>query len=564
MALAFVYGLIGISAILALLVVRGLRIRGAWLLLWGISPVLAVYLLNPGFRIHSFHSFMHAGIVYQILNRGLPPPDPLLAGLAARYPWGAHLVAAAISRVANTTPLMSFAVLNVGCLVAAMILIYRTSQRLRRDWTANTLAVVISIFGTTMLTPEVYGALPGAFPSEIRGIPLLHKFITINNMPVGLVCFALALYMAVRLFQQRRFALNTVVLTAAILASGFLYPALLPGVLASSLAGCAVALAATRGRADKISLIRALAVLGLVGMVLIVLRPYLMATGGGTVAAMELLRPRNVGLNLVKLLGVALPVLVMAAVCGRHLLSSLERKGFAVVATVAAASAGAYIAVHLPLDNEYKLLLMATLALGILGGHALAAIGRRRRWLAWMLVVLLLVPGFRVTYIRVARGSGLAGPYIEHGRRVESSDPQRQQLYDWILAETRPDAVFIDRELDIPVLGQRALLVAAPAMGRDERKGFGLIGAIMEAQSGYERELLDGRRQVVTNAYGRGRELEEDDWEVLRSAGGNAYAVARSDDQAFALEAKGFAPAFKASGGLPAVYRMVPGRHWSD
>ncbi|HVP57161.1 MAG TPA: hypothetical protein VMU02_03600, partial [bacterium] len=85
----------------------GKRIPKIWLVALGVAPVALIYVLNPEFRVYSFHSFMHAGIIYQILNGNIPPTDPLLAGHAVAYPWGGHLIAAGLSRVFDITPFLS-------------------------------------------------------------------------------------------------------------------------------------------------------------------------------------------------------------------------------------------------------------------------------------------------------------------------------------------------------------------------------------------------------------------------------------------------------------------------
>jgi hypothetical protein len=55
-------------------ILLGRKLSSLWLILAGIAPVVIVHVVNPSFRVWSFHSLLHGGIVYQILNGNLPPP----------------------------------------------------------------------------------------------------------------------------------------------------------------------------------------------------------------------------------------------------------------------------------------------------------------------------------------------------------------------------------------------------------------------------------------------------------------------------------------------------------
>jgi len=227
------YALTAISLGWLALFLAGKKIGKIWLVVLGVAPVVLIYVLNPEFRVYSFHSFMHAGITYQILNGNLPPSDPLLAGHAAAYPWAAHLIAAGMSRIFNITPFLSIAVMNVASLALAMILIYRISKILVDDERANILSVVVSIYGITVANPSLLRLLAFKLPTEFRGVPILLKFITINVLPIGLVGFLLVIYVVLRLESSGRTLLKVAALLAALLGVGFTYPAFLPGIAAS-------------------------------------------------------------------------------------------------------------------------------------------------------------------------------------------------------------------------------------------------------------------------------------------------------------------------------------------
>ena len=524
----YVFAAVSLALLLAYIYDR--RIGKFWLVLWGISPVILVYALNPGFRIYSFHSFMHGGIVYQIMNGNIPPPDPLVAGYPVHYPWGAHLVAAGISSALGITPFYSLAAINVLSLLASMLVLYKISQQLIADDRANVLSVMTSLFGVTVMVPEIVRRLPGWFPTEMRGVPLVHKFITINNLPAGLVCLLLGVYAALRLFRYGRLIPNTLLLLGAVAGTGFFYPAFLPGVIASIILGIAIGIGLhlkRRAYPDP----RRLALLAAVGAgALVLLRPYLASTGGGTVAAIDLFGAANMVKNLVKYLVVTLPILIIIYLSRRALRFALEAAGLLVVTVTATATLGSYISIHLPFDNEYKLLLASACMVGIVGGVGFRMLERRHGRLAlFVVLVLFLVPSLRITRLRITRGRDIPGSYAEHGVNLESTDPEHNEFYRWIRQNTDPKSTFIDTELEFPVLAQRQILVARGGKERQDQKGFGSINIILQAQSGYDQEMLARRRRLVDKILSARTEFAEDEKDELRGLPGPLYVVARTD-----------------------------------
>ena len=58
------------------------EIKLIWPLLLFVCILGLIYKLNSNNRVYSYHGFMHAGIVYEILNKEIPPSNPLMAGKA--------------------------------------------------------------------------------------------------------------------------------------------------------------------------------------------------------------------------------------------------------------------------------------------------------------------------------------------------------------------------------------------------------------------------------------------------------------------------------------------------
>jgi hypothetical protein len=557
------YALTAISLGWLALFLAGRRIGKIWLVVLGLAPVILIYALNPEFRVYSFHSFMHAGITYQILNGNLPPTDPLLAGHAVAYPWAAHLVAAGISRIFNITPFLSIAIMNVASLGLTMILIYRISKMLVDDEAANVLSVVISIYGITVANPSLLRLLAINIPTEFRGVPILLKFITINVLPIGLVCFLLFVYLVLRLEIFGRTSLHAPLLLAALLAVGFSYPAFLPGIAAS----VALAWIATLIFFKRETLRWSLRTLVSTALVLVatglIVRPYLALTGAGTVSQIEILSRHMVVANAIKYGVVALPLLVVIAVNLRAF-RQVNPRALLFLVIVVTATAAAYLAIHLPLDNEYKFLLLSTVTLGILGGVAFAELAKRLRGyktiVVFVLLALFLFPSFRFVKLKLVqeRAGQPSKAFVEKGRSLRSTDPEADQFYQWIKANTGRKSAFVDQELDIPVLAERPLFLGLGKREPGQQKGFGPVDMILRLQSGYPASLLDMRRTIVEKIYAADRPLTSAEMSDILGLPGDLYVVWRARWQDHTLDSPSLQEVFTSQAGNFKLYRFKP------
>jgi hypothetical protein len=131
----------------------------------------------------------------------------------------------------------------------------------------------------------------------------------------------------------------------------------------------------------------------------------------------------------------------------------------------------AYLALRFPGRNEYKFLLSLVIAGAPLLGLCLRSLLERHLLMAATLLLLLLLPGARALGIRP--GFEVTKPCRIDGRYLRARDPEDDALYQWMAAQTPPDAVFVAAELAIPSLGRRSLYVPVdePWRGRD---GWGL------------------------------------------------------------------------------------------
>jgi hypothetical protein len=560
------YTLTAISLGWLALFLAGKKVGKIWLMVLGVAPVVLIYVLNPEFRVYSFHSFMHAGITYQILNGNVPPTDPLLAGHAAAYPWAAHLIAAGLSRVFNITPFLSIAVMNVASLALAMALIYRISKMLVDDERANVLSVVVSIYGITVANPSLLRLLSVKLPTEFRGVPILLKFITINVLPIGLVCFLLFVYLVLKLEISRRTSLVAPLVLVALLGVGFTYPAFLPGIAVSLGLAWILTLALFRRETLRWSLRTLVSTVLALAATALIVRPYLALTGAGTVGQMQILAKQMVLANAVKYFVVTLPILVIIA-ANLRAFRQVNPRALAFLVIVVVATAAAYLAIHVPLDNEYKFLLLSTVTLGILGGVAFAELARRlkgyRTIAVFVLLALFLFPSFRFVKLKMVqeRAGRPSKAFVERGRSIHSTDPEDDQFYQWIKANTGPKSVFVDQELDIPVLAERPLLIGLGKREPGQQKGFGPVDMILRFQSGYPASLLETRRRIVEKIYAADKQLTDAEVSELLGLPGDLYVVWRAKGQDRAFDNPAFQEVFSSQAGNYKIYQFkLPGK----
>ena len=529
------FAFVAVSLGWLLLFLRGRQAPWPLLIALGVSPVILIYAFNPEFRVYSFHSFMHAGIVYQILNGSVPPPDPLFAGHTVPYPWAAHLVAAGVSRVFNITPFLAIAALNVASLALVMVLIYKISERLVKDRTANTLSVVVAVYAVTFTNPSLMNVLRLQATAEFRGVPILLKFITINVLPVGLVFFLLFVYSMLRLISSGRIFPHGLMLLAAILGVGFFYPAFLPGVGLSLVLAWITNLVLYRKQTLRWTLPALAASVAALLVGVAAVKPYLALLTTGTLGQMNVLEPRMVVGNLVKYLVVALPLIVVI-VLNRGAFRRAAAQPLAFLVVTVTATALGYFAIHLNMDNEYKLLLLSTVTLGILGGIAFGDLaGRCRGSRGWrvaavfLLVAAFLFPTFRFVRMKLVqeRAGRPSQEFVEKGRSLRPADSEADQFYVWVKQHTDPRSAFVDRDPSICVLGERATFVPPGGMGQRDRKGFGPVDLILRLQSGYPDDLIRARRAITDKIY-EGAALGKSELRELRALGTDVYVVVRS------------------------------------
>jgi hypothetical protein len=482
--------------------------RPRLLMICGLLIVASSFLINPDRRTISGHGGIQTGIVYQILNGCIPPDNPLLAGQPLRYPWGSHACVAAICRIFQITPGWSFIAVNLISLALCMVLIARIARCLVRDTAAQVYAVVVSLFTTTLFSRPVLDILSNAvgYSLESRAMFAGQKFIKFTADPLGIVCFALAVYSLIRLVQGHHSRRYSVFLLAAAAGCGLVYPLMYPAVCAG---GGVVALyrvwEGIRSRRFRwVPLMQILIPLGL-SMILVV--PFLnMITGPEVGRKILVLNPQWIlrsGINAVIILG---PITILILLAYRDLRCRWDPQAATVLMLVIVACLGCYLGMHMFNEAEYKFLILLDVGIGILGGLAVSSLRTRLRP-AWMLVLLLgLASPVAVAFDLMIRPYSWSRTpqFLERGTTLYYFDPLEDELYRWIRDATPFNAVFMDTKLDIPYCGQRCLYLGWTGVLDPDRieSGYNMsLQDLLERQSGYSPELLKRRRQFLHQLY---------------------------------------------------------------
>ncbi len=467
-----------IPVAVALLVLLGRRpprcVDRVAAVLLALLPLALLFWLNPAFRIYSRHGLFHASILVRIVELGVPPSSPLVAGEPLFYHWAYELVAAAVSVATSLPPSWSFAIVNLVSLTLVIVVLARVSDRLFERRERSLLAPLVAIFAITpvpMWWLKSTAPMSGlAGPLMTRATPVFQKFANTNGVPLGLVCIALSL---VALRSPAGAVSRWAGLAATIAACGLLYPPLLPAQLVTVAVFSVVEALIDRSRAPKVIGLDAVASVAGLGfaaaaMALLGMRP--VAKGGLFDAAF-------VGADLVSVLLTAAPSAVLIAVVWRRLSGCADRRLIIQLLAAAAAHAGCFLVVALAERNEYKFLIVSQVLLGLVGGAALAVLRRRSGTLVAGALAVLFLGSFVQIYdncFRLHRETPIV--LDEDGRQLRHPSREQAELYSWISQHTPADAVFIDSEHLVTVLGPRALLIpyrtAAGVRFAEPERGF--------------------------------------------------------------------------------------------
>jgi hypothetical protein len=195
----------------------------------------------------------------------------------------------------------------------------------------------------------------------------------------------------------------------------------------------------------------------------------------------------------------------------------------------------AYVVFHLHGNNELKLFILSMASLGILGGISLrASINYPKKHLAALILIPFLVPAISVLWQNLNDYADRPIIYQEDGRNITHTDPEKNELYQWIRSNTAKEAVFMDLDLDIAVFAQRQLFIAKDTMHSGKilvQLGYGItMEELLGAQSGYAPQLLSKRNELIDRLYDTKQELPLTELHVAAASLGEIYLIARSKE----------------------------------
>jgi len=531
-----------------------------WFVLIFVSIIVFIYKLNPNSRIYSYHGFLHAAMVYKILNGEIPPSNALVAGKNLSYPWGYEYITARITDIFNITPFYAFAIISIISLAVCMMVIYKISRLLIKDNKANILSVIISLFGSTIFNLYLMRFLRRInILTESRGVPAWVKFSDISGLSLGLVFYLLFLYSVIRIFVDRRYGLMALLFFLSITGYYFVYPQFLPGIMASAVLICLVNIVWKRKENLGLYVRKSLLIIGLLIISTLILYPYISSISSGMKSHLQIFKLNSLLTNTKNYFVLCFPILLVIFLSRRSLGKNLDKRVLIIILTVIAATFCCYIFIHLPFASEYKFLILSVLTLGILGGVSLGAL--KQRWnksIVFILLLLFMFPAFSNIYTKLRHYEHLYR-YVEKGKYIYSKNTEENELYEWIRKETNTDDVFIDSEVMLPVLAQRPLFVAfdKKVKGRTTRlyPGYGFIWKFVRLVWGYDIDLVRKRNNIVYIIYSSNRSLTSKQKDELFASGSNVYVIVRRAIIKLAFNRQEFVEVFRSSQGNFLVYQ---------
>lgn len=520
------------AAVIFALLLR-LRRPLPWLLLLALLPVLLLE-LDAGWRSSSFHGLMHASIVYELLERGPPPGNPLLAGTPLRYPYAHHWLIAQVMRAVPLPPTWLFAATNLLCLPLFLWTVDAVARRISGERRFRAFAGLFALCGTSPFHGAPLRGWLDFLPQPDRRIVPFTKFTTVNSNQLGLVLFALALLGLTELARQGTTERGARWRGAALVAAGIGGAGVLYPYLAASAGLCAGAAALLlwlrRGGAARRG---ALLALGGAALGTAAAAPFLVALVGGSAGGLDaaalLAGPDELAGNLTNLLLLALLPAALALLERRALVRLWRERGGPLAVLLAAAALNAALHAALSLTDYRAQYKFAALAMSLLAFPAAAAAAElhARRPLAGVVVAFLACLPSAAWCVEVA-GWSVATPTSERGPWLEPRDPDERELARWIADGTPAEAVLLDTELDLPALARRPLLVGPPRRPRSRGEasdGWGngpeILAAAAPEVAERRRELQRDLRARATTRPERERVLEL----LLEQAGGRPLFV---------------------------------------
>ncbi len=505
-----------LSAILVAILFRAVKSRsGNWWLLLTSALLVASVLSYPLYRIYSYHGFRNLNIVYQLLDGFLPPENPLLAGNIFHYPWAYHLLVGAASYITHIAPTILFSLVTIAVLLLTLVTVYKIAFFLFPNPISSVFSSCLAIYGFSFTSQntiaEFLNKLFGFSISVAHRTSVSTKFLNINSMPLGFLFFSTFILSTMNIFSEATTHLKRYhfLLIISVIGIGLFYPQIVPVLILSCIAICAVfCFLYRRTLFHEVGRFILCIVSGF-----IILAPYLYFLSSGSTKGL-------VGMSswhwiTIKSANYIMYIFPMAIILlwQRRIFSNLfspeKIRATLTLITIIVTTAFMYIVISVtpPVANEYKYLLLNLLSFGIIGGLAMNEVYVRNKSICFVIMVFFLAHSSTLWIKNMeARNWRFLDACYESGIYLRHKDPDQDSLYQWISNETSRDAIFIDSQLTIPVFGRRSLYVALPGRQvgpkNEVRDGWGAAPENMPIQEGGKlSQLVKLRSQAVNSIY---------------------------------------------------------------
>ena len=531
--------------------------RTTWAWIAAAAAFVAIPVLVSPYMLVRSDSWVHVGIVWEILERGLPPQDPRFAGLPLNYVWFYNLFIALASSIRpEPQPFTTIAAANVLWMAAQVALVWQLAWVVWRDRLAARGALPLFLAGLNAGALALWPLwLVRALRGEVRGLDEVQRVLASGAWYRTEVLRELAAPFALPVNSWDKFTIGTalgyawlmllvwwwagarwfadaraqrpegappawrwLLVTAAAAAGMMLFHSVVGlSALPVGIGGSLVLALLARTRWRVVDARRALAFAAASSAGLAVTLPYFLGILRGW-------QPERSGIRHEYLrMDWPMPWTLLTA-CGvtlwiawpslRRVFAERRVEGMWLALWTAGMAAFALV-VHLPEWNESKFVWQVFAPLAILGGASLPG-----AWAVWrarlgrpaatgLALFLFVLPSalFLRGYLADPRNRSAVETHPEPGER---------ELHAWLREHTPSDAVLLDhhsRDL-LLVQARRRMLAGHPHAA--ERAAF-------------PREELARRRAVSADLYGAADSLETDA-ALFARLGAPAYIVYRASD----------------------------------
>ena len=514
-----------------------------------------VFFLNPKWGIFYTHGFFRGSISYQIQEGGVPPQDPLFAWQTVGSPWGGPWLSAQVSQLLNVTPFRAYSIVNAVTICLVAFLVYKVSGLVFKNKKANICSVLFAIFGATIFPRNVLTWLESLLHSsrlEWRAVSVFHKFIYASADSIGLVCLLLFIYSSIRIIKNKNIWPFTFLLLLSIYGCGFLYPPMLPGLVASITLFClSYPFLAKKGIFPP-SYRPVLHIAAALVVALALLVSYFLSVAGAS-SGMTILRPQYLWPHLVNFVIPLSPILLVIFLSRKLWFKNADIQTFTLVSIVIIANIGIYFSLNLPAFAEYKFFLVATFFIALIGGIAFNELRTKLpRFVALILLLLFMLPSIGQIIAVSKRHSNniitnvLSGKgFLEKGTDLYVTDTEENEMYEWIKNNTDKDRIFLDTTMKLPIYAKRRLLIGP---GEKTEVGYSMLMDQFKLRSGYDDQEYNKRMSIVRNVFAIERTLDPlSVSNYLHEK--NILVIVRTDDLIDKFEFPGFKVLFQSSGG---------------